>query len=669
MANKSKYAHLFTPFKIGSVTVRNRFAVAPMSLGFYIDNLGGYNDMGKEHYINQAKGGFGLIFTGAFTCDNKVDPYNPLGQNWFAGEDGHMRATAAEMVDGIHGYGSAVFAQVTLGTGRNWAGNYAPSSVPVFNDPGAMSKELTIEQIKTKIQTMIDTAVGVKAAGFDGIDLHALHNGYLLDSFALPVMNHRTDEYGGSLENRMRICKELVEGIKAACGKDFAVTIRLGMKSYLKEFGEMNGNRGRGSIDGSGEIGRTIEECIEIAKLLEKWGYDGLSVDTGVYESNYYCISPMYIEKGFAIELAAELKKHVSIPLILSGRMNDVDMAAKGVEEGKYDCIGLGRPSIADMEYPNKVMMEKPEKIRPCIACNAGCIGAFLDGHNVGCAVNPEIGHDKGWCAQKTLKPKNVIVVGGGVAGMEVARTATMRGHKVSLYEQTDKLGGQLIPAGAHSFKKDIADLNEWYKLEIKDLNIDVHMNTRLDADKIRELNPDVVVFAVGATPKMPEFAGSDSDKVSTSIEVLTGEKTIGDKVVVVGGGQVGCEIALDCIQHKKDVSIVVGSDQILSYGVPLPIYNSMYLEDSFYEDNTPIYTGSKLVEVNDQGAVIEAKDGTQQTIEADTVIIAKGFAPVTSIAQDILCEGMEVYEVGDGRKVGSILTAIWSAYDCAKRI
>lgn len=669
MTNKNKYAHLFTPFKIGSVTVRNRFAVAPMSLGFYIDHLGGYNDLGKEHYINQAKGGFGLIFTGAFTCDNQVDPYNPLGQNWFEGEDGHVRATAAEMVDMIHMYGSAVFAQVTLGTGRNWAGNYAPSEVPVFNDPGVTSKALTKAQIKAKIQTMIGTAKGVKAAGFDGIDLHALHNGYTLDDFALSITNHRTDEYGGCLENRLRICKELVEGIKEACGKDFAVTIRLGMKSYLREFGETNHNRGRGSITGEGEIGRTIEECVEIAKLLEKWGYDALSVDTGVYESNYYCIPPMYVEKGYAIELAAELKKHVSIPLILAGRMNDVDLASEGLKAGKYDCIGIGRPSLADMEYPNKIMKGIPEKIRPCIACNAGCIGAFLDGHNVSCAVNPEIGHDKGWCAQKTLDQKKVLVVGGGVAGMEVARTATMRGHQVSLYEKAETLGGQLIPAGAHNFKKDIAALNEWYKLELKDLDVDVHLNAALDADRIRELNPDVVVFAMGAVAKMPKFIGNDLDKVATSIDVLTGKKTIGDKVVVVGGGQVGCEIALDCVQNKKDVSIVVGSDNILSYGVPLPLYNSMYLDDSFYENDTPILTGRKLIEVNEHGAVIQAKDGSVETLEADTVIIAKGFEPVTSMAQDLMCEGMEIYEVGDGRKVGSILTSIWSAYDCAKRI
>ncbi|HIU24981.1 MAG TPA: FAD-dependent oxidoreductase [Candidatus Copromorpha excrementigallinarum] len=669
MSNKNKYAHLFTPFKIGKVTVRNRFAVAPMSLGFYIDHLGGYNDLGKEHYISQAKGGFGLIFTGAFTCDNKVDPYNPLGQNWFAGEDGHVRATAAEMVDMIHMYGSAVFAQVTLGTGRNWAGNYAPSEVPVFNDPGVTSKPLTKAQIKAKIQTMIDTSKGVKAAGFDGIDIHALHNGYTLDDFALSVTNHRTDEYGGSLENRLRICRELVEGIKEVCGQDFAVTMRLGMKSYLRELGETNHNRGRGSITGEGEIGRTLEEGIEIAKLLEKYGYDGLSVDTGVYESNYYCIPPMYVDKGYAIELAAEMKKHVNIPLILAGRMNDVDMASEGLKEGKYDCIALGRPSLADMEYPNKVMKGIPEKIRPCIACNAGCIGAFLEGHNVGCAVNPEIGHEKGWCAQKTLEPKNVLVVGGGVAGMEVARTATMRGHRVSLYEKTDRLGGQLIPAGAHDFKKDIDDLNKWYQLELKDLGIDIHLNEALDPDKIRKLSPDTVVFAVGAEAKMPEFKGRDSEKVATSIDVLTDKKPIGDKVVVVGGGQVGCEIALDCIHHKKDVSIVVGSDRILSYGVPLPIYNSMYIDDSFYENDTPIFTGFTLEEVNEKGAVIRNRGGEEKTLEADTVIIAKGFAPVTSMAQELLCEGMEVYEVGDGRKVGSILTSIWSAYDCAKRI
>lgn len=652
-----QYHYLNQPFKLGNLNIRNRFVVAPMGVGFIHEPDGEINKLGLDYYERRAKGGFGLIYTGSFNSDSWVDPDNPLAANPLKNPAKFIKSST-ELTRRIHVFDTKIIAQVTMGLGRNYPTYLAPSVLPVYNYPEYKSEELTIEQIKKKEEYMIEVAKLCKQGGYDGFEIHAMHWGYLLDEFSMSITNQRTDEYGGSVENRIRIAKELIEGIKEACGKDFVVTIRLGLKAFMKGFNEA-------SFDGKEEAGRDIDEAIEIAKLLESYGLDGLSVDTGVYDSFYYACPPMYVPQGYAIDLAAQMKKEVGIPVMLCGRMGDIDLDEEAVRDGKIDAVVMGRPSLADPDLPKKVEMGLPERIRPCIACNQGCMYRLLEqGVDSYCAVNPELGKSVDYLPQPALDKKNIVVVGGGVAGMEAVRTLTRRGHKVSLYEKSSELGGNLIPAGAHAFKKEIHQLNDWYKQELDRMGVEYHLNTALDAEQIIEMKPDAVILAVGSSPVTPRVEGVE--KALGCLDVLTGGKEIKDKVVVVGGGLVGCEIAYDLVLKGKDVTVVEGLDHILNG--PVPAINKQFINDAFKYYGVKVRTGTMLSKVTDEGIYVTA-DGKEEFIEADSTIIAVGFRPNKSFARELYGHGFEVYEVGDGAKVGDIYTSIGSAFEISRII
>ena len=399
---------------------------------------------------------------------------------------------AVELLERLDAYGTKMLPQVSMGYGRNALGCFCPSEIPYYHDPARKAPALTREQIQQKIDQMIATAVLLRQCGFPGIEVHAMHWGYLLDQFALSFMNHRTDEYGGALENRLRCAREIVEGVKAACGADFVVSMRLALKSYIKGYNKP-------SLHGEEEVGRTLEEGLEIARRLEAYGYDCLSVDFGQYDSFYYAAPPCYMEKGRVIPLAAAVKQVVKIPILCGGRMNDPDLAAQAIAQGKLDAVVLGRPSLADPAYPQKVATGRPEDIRPCIGCNQGCIGALKVGRRAGCAVNPQAAREASFALTPAPRKKSVLVVGGGVAGMEAARCAALRGHDVTLCEGSDRLGGNLIPAGAHPFKEELNELNRWYQGQLAQLGVTVELGVRLTAREIQDRSPDAVVLAVGA--------------------------------------------------------------------------------------------------------------------------------------------------------------------------
>ena len=460
------YEYLGKPLQIGSLTIKNRFCMAPIGGGQHHLPGGGLKDETIQYLVERAKGGFGLIFTGALAADCTVDPYTGIGPAILQNPDA-FKMTATELNERANAYGTKIFAQITMGLGRNYPNLPAPSSVHVFRHPGEVSPELTHDQIKSKIESVIKAAKIAKDSGFAGVEVHSIHWGYLLDQFALSMMNHRTDEYGGSLENRLRAAKEILEGIKQECGSNYPVSMRLGLKTFVKDFE-------KATLTGEDEAGRTLEEGIQIAKLLESYGYDCLSVDTGTYDSFYYACPPMYMPKGYLVEMAAKAKEAVNIPILAGGRMNDPDIAEAAIRDGKIDAVVMGRAALADPEYPNKVLTGHTERIRPCIACNQGCITRLQQGKQPTCAVNPTAMREIRFAMRPAIQPKKVVVVGGGVAGMETARVAAMRGHKVSLYEN-DKLGGNLIPGGSHSFKKEVRELNAWYQDELSLLPVEVH--------------------------------------------------------------------------------------------------------------------------------------------------------------------------------------------------
>ena len=351
------YLNLTSPIKIGNITIKNRMMMAPMDTGFGNTEWGGFTQAGMDYFVRRTEGGFGLLFSSGTNGDCVVD-----GNDGILNHPNEFIAQGKDLNNRIEKYGAKMFIQLSMNVGRN-GGLKTPFPVPTLGDPSVITTALTIEEIHTKISEMGKAAKLVKEAGFAGVDIHALHWGHLLDSFALAFMNHREDEYGGSLENRLRVAKEIVEAIKSECGNDFPVTIRLALKSYMKDWN-------KASFDGSQEVGRTIDEAIEIAKLLESYGYDGLSVDAGTLDAFYYAMPLSYIPQGFMLEMAEKVRQAVNIPVLCGGRQADPDMNEKAVADGKIDAVVIGRQAIADPDYGNKLTERKPQEIRTCIGCN-----------------------------------------------------------------------------------------------------------------------------------------------------------------------------------------------------------------------------------------------------------------------------------------------------------
>ncbi|MBP1040328.1 FAD-dependent oxidoreductase [Vagococcus sp. BWB3-3] len=662
------FRHSFTPFKIGSETIKNRYCLAPMGNSHTMDATGAHTPDSMEYFVERARGGFGLLYTGAYFSDLEVDanPTDPLLKvDSPLNHPVAFRASSMELNERISVYGAKMFAQITLGVGRNYLNMKAPSKIEVFGHPGVMAEALTKEEIKLKVDYAVKAAQLMQQSGFAGVEVHSIHWGYLLDQFALANSNHRTDEYGGSLENRLRISREVVEGIKAACGQDFPVTMRFSIKSYLKK-------SGKASLDGSEEYGRTIEEGIEICRLLESYGYDALNVDTGMYESYYYATPPMYLERGYMINFVKDVKKAINIPLLTGSHMNDPVKAEQAVKDGITDGIVIGRAAIADPEYPRKLQRNDAEAIRPCISCNIACIHRHLfAGVGFSCAVNPVASRELRYALKPNFNSKQIVVVGGGVAGMEAARSATLRGHKVILFEQKNQLGGHLVPGGSHQFKQQVGALNQWYQQELGKLDVEIHLEEKATVDTLAKINPDAVILASGSTSITPPIQGVDEPIVYSSIEALNNPEKIGENVLIIGGGLVGCEIALEYSRENKNVTIVENLPEILlSKGAPVPYPNKLMLSDLLLESQVAIWTNHQLTNITADGGFVSHNESKEATfIKADSIILAVGFTSNVEIASQLTSVPYDIYQIGDERNVSTIQSAIWDAYEVARSI
>lgn len=662
-----KYRELFTPVKIGSITIKNRFAMAPMGPLGLGDSEGGWNQRGIDYYVERAKGGAGLIITGVTFSDQQVEPQNQSIIPVSTHNSVHFVRTSREMTERVHAYGSKIFLQMSGGFGRvtipTNLGEFppvAPSEIP-HRWLDKMCRSITKEEIRSIVKSFGDGAYNAKRGGFDGIQIHAVHEGYLLDQFAISMFNLRTDEYGGSLENRLRFAKEIVEEIKSRCGQDFPVTLRFSLKSMIKDWrvGALPGEEFE-------EKGRDIAEGLEAAKLLEQYGYDALDTDVGTYDAWWWSHPPMYQEKGLYRPYCKLVKEVVNIPVFCAGRMDNPDMALAAIQEGVCDVIDLGRPLLADPDYCNKLRAGKIEQIRPCISCHEGCMGRIAEFSLINCAVNPQAARERFMAYEPILTKKKVLIVGGGVAGCEAARVLAIRGHQPVLFEKTDRLGGNLHPGGAPQFKEDDIALANWYTNELKRLNVEVHLNTTINAQDILNGDYDTVIMATGSTPKV--FSLGDDEHVYTAAQVLLKEKDCGNKTVIVGGGLVGCETALWLAQNGKDVTIVEALDKIMAVNGPICHSNKDMLEALLPFNNVKIMTGAKVKEYKDGVLMVENAEGNTQ-INCDSVILSVGYKEENSLYHEVEFDVPEIYLLGDAKKVSNIMYAIWDAFEVANHI
>lgn len=663
----NKYKKLFESIKIGKCEIKNRFALAPMGPLGLGDSEGGFNQRGIDYYTERAKGGTGLIITGVTFVDNEVEEHGMPNCPCSTHNPVQFVRTAREMTERIHAYNAKVFLQMSGGFGRvtipTNLGEFPPVAPSAIQHRwlDKICRELTVDEIKSIVKKFGDGAYNAKRAGFDGVQIHAVHEGYLIDQFAISLFNHRTDEYGGSLENRLRFAREIVEEIKNRCGEDFPVTLRYSPKSFIKDLRD-------GALPGEefAEKGRDLDEGIEAAKLLVSYGYDSLDTDVGSYDSWWWSHPPMYQEKGLYRPYAKLMKETVDVPIICAGRMDDPDMALEAIENGTCDIISLGRPLLADPDYVNKLRSNKLESIRPCISCQEGCMGRIQHYSMLNCAVNPQACREKDNGLTPILKKKKVLIVGGGVAGCEAARVLALRGHEAVLYEKNDKLGGNLIPGGAPDFKEDDIALANWYAHTLEELKVEVHLNSELTKEEILKSNVDSVIIATGSTPKV--FSLGDDDKVFTAADVLLGNKDAGNTTVIVGGGLVGCELALDLAKKGKKVTIVEALRKILALNGPLCSANSEMLEKLVPFNGIKVKTNSKVKTYKEGVLEVETESGLEK-IECDSVILSVGYKEENSLYNELKFEIPEIHLLGDARKVSNIMYAIWDAYEVANHI
>ncbi len=685
---EAKYEALFTPWKIGNVEIKNRIVMCPMggtSLFGWFELTGcGFDKEAAKLFLERANNNVGLIIPG-------IAPLRDTFWGKWLWQNPKMFDELKIFMDEIHKTGAKLFIQLTAGMGRSWAITEligpmhknklmraiikpvidtshelaSPSAQPARWAPDIICPEMTVEQIHEIIEAFAKTAKLCKDAGVDGVEVHAVHEGYLLDQFAIEFFNKRTDEYGGSFENRYRFAAEVVKAIKESCGDDFPVSLRYSVESKLKGF-----QKGIVPGEDAKELGRDMEESQRAAKYLQDAGYDMLNADNGTYDSWYWAHPPMYMPQNCNLEDVAHIKKYVDIPVVCAGRM-EPDVAAEAIGEGRIDAMGVARQFLVDPEWITKLIEGRLEDIKPCICCHAGCFNfSSSKGHyntqdlsdTMGlarCALNAETMQSTKHYIKPAKKAKNITVIGGGIGGMESALVCAKRGHKVTLYEKSDKLGGVFIAAAAPSFKEKDRALIAWYRREItKYPNITVKLNAEIKS--LDSCEADEIIVATGSKANRIPVPGAD--KAVQAVDFLLG-KEVGDRVTIIGGGLTGCEIAYELyLQGKQPTIVEMQDDLITTPGICLA--NTSFLRDFFEANKVPVHLETSVLAIEPDGVLVKDKNGVEFKIGADDVILSVGYKPAP-VAE----KSRHVHIVGDASKVGNLRTVIWQAWDVCMKL
>lgn len=680
---------LFTPWKIGNCEIKNRIVLTSMGgtdlFGWMEKHH--FDKAGAEFIMEVAKNNAGLVLPGCQPVRN------PMYGQWLYKND-KMYQDLAKWMPEFHKTGAKLFIQLTAGFGRSFT--ISPMMEKLYTNPFLRvaskpflnldkitataspspnrwsdvvpSRALTVEEIQEYVEAFAKTAKKLKAAGVDGVEIHAVHEGYMLDQFTLKYVNKRTDAYGGSFENRYRFPVEIVRAIKEACGEDFPVSLRYSVLSKTKGFRQ-------GALPGEDyvEVGRDMEESEKAAKYLQDAGYDMLNCDNGTYDAWYWAHPPIYMPENCNLADVEHIRKFVDIPVVCAGRL-DPKVAADSVAKGGIDGAGFARQFLADREWVTKLMHDQEEDIRPCILCHSGCFNMchykgvpndqeLSDSlHLARCAVNAETMQTDKHYIKKTTSPKKVIIIGGGIGGMETARVLKLRGHEPVIYEKNDHLGGTFVAASAESYKGKLRDLLAWYIRQMEKMNIEIHLNSEVTDLTTFENMP--IIVATGSTARVLKMVPG-YEKMIEACEFLKGEKSVGHKVAVIGGGLTGSEIAYElALKGHEPIIVEMKDDLVAQKGVCLA--NSSYLREWFALNEVPVYLETSLSEVKDGAIVCKTKEGKMIEIACDSVIASAGYIP-TPLAKPE--DNKNVTLVGDCNGIGNLRTVIWRAYEVAMAI
>jgi len=640
---------LFTPKKIGTCMIPNRLVVPAMVTNYCTED-GKVTERYIRYMEEKAKGGFGLLITEDYAVEEHGKGYKYIPGLY---NDDQIEGSR-QLTERIHQYPSKIFCQI-YHPGRQSSPAVNGGVQPIAPSPSkcplcmSLTREMSVNEIHQMVKNFGDTAGRAKKAGFDGIEVHAAH-GYLISSFLSPLINKRTDEYGGCFDNRVRFLDEIYAAVREAVGEDFPVTVRISRNEFVMG-------------------GRTEAETYELVRHMEEIGFDGIHVTNGIYQSPPLgqAIGPMFLDHGFNMDVSEQIRKMVSIPVIVTNRINDPHMADTIIKMGKADFIGMGRGSITDPHLPEKAKAGEFDQIRYCVACLQGCEMELFLGHCVTCLVNPSVGREY----EDNLKPaavsKKVMVIGGGPAGLMAAETAAKRGHKVTVYEAQDHLGGQFRSAAYPVGKGELATFVASLRKSLEVLNVPVHLGTEVTEDLIKTEKPDAVIIATGARPLMPPIPGLDGSNVCTAEDVLLGRRDIPNgPVVVCGGGEVGGETAGFIAQTNHDVTVLEMRDEILMDMMPI---NKLVLTDLNRKAGVRVLTGAKVAGVENDGIVYTDKNGSKVKIPAALVVSAfgyKAYDPISEIAGKYCTEACKI---GCAVKAGNALTAVREGYEAGIRI
>ena len=683
---KQEYEVLFTPWKIGKVEIKNRIVMCSMG-GTSIFGWMEPSHFDKEaanFLLERARNNVGLILPGIAPIRDTV------GGRWLYQNKGKFQRLK-EFMDEFHRTGAKMFIQLTAGMGRAMAVNdlmvkmirnkaLGAIAKPIFDmdyicasasatpnrwADGIYSRPFTVEEIHQIVEAFAKTAKLCMDAGVDGVEVHAVHEGYTLDQFTMKYTNQRTDEYGGSFENRYRFPAEIVRAIKKTCGGDFPVSLRYSVVSKTKGFR-------RGALPGEDdftEVGRDRKESERAARFLQDAGYDMLNCDNGTYDAWYWPHPPAYMPENCNLADVSHIKGFVTIPVVCAGKMTP-SAGAEAIREGKLDAMGVARQFLTDPAWVTKLMEDREADIKPCIHCHNACFTmARYEGtaniqdlsdaiHMARCALNPRTMQSKKYKIQKAARVKDIAVVGGGIGGMESALVLSERGHRVTLYEKSDRLGGVFVWAATPVYKKKDRELVEWYRREIAKHPITVRLGTEIK--DIHTIRADEIIIATGSEAKHPPIRGIEHSIEAT--EYLSGRE-VGENVIIVGGGLTGCEIAYDLILKGKKPQIVeMKKDLIAVKGVCLA--NSSFLREMLAYKKTPVFLETTLLEIKKDGVTVKDKEGKDFDLKGDSVIVSVGYKP-TPLAE----ASRHVHLVGDANGVGNLRTVIWRAWDVCMKL
>ena len=687
-----KYNALFTPWKICNVEIPNRIVQCSMG-GTSLFGWMEPSHLDKEaayFLLNRAQDGVGLILPG-MQCIK-----DPILGRWLYQNDKMFKDLEVYMKE-FHKTGSKLFIQLAAGMGRSMAitkpmvtllknpllGKIASpiadldyitasaSATPNRWYEEIKSRPMTIQEIHDQVDAFAKTAKKLMDAGVDGVEIHAVHEGYLLDQFTISNMNYRTDEYGGSFENRYRFPVEIVQAIKAACGNDFPVSLRYSVVSKTKDWG-------KGAMPYETdfkEFGRDMEESERAIKYLSDAGYDMFNCDNGTSDAWYWAHPPQYMPDNCNLEYVEHIKKFTDKPVVCAGRMDPVK-AAEEIEAGKLDAVAIARQNLVDHDWIHKIKEGREDEIKPCIRCHNGCfnmakyagtpnvqhLGDSL--HLARCALNPTTMQHNRYKIVPTKNPKKVAIIGGGIGGMECALVLKQRGHIPTIFEKSGELGGLFLTASAMTFKENDKELIRWYLNEIEKEGIDVRLNTEVnDLGTLHGF--DEIIVASGSVPRtMPSIKGFE--KTLTFTQVLRDKVDVGDKVLFIGGGQSSCEAAYDMLLNygKHPIIVEYAGDLVAAQATCLA--NTSYLRDAMEYHKVPVYLHSTVTEITDKGCTVKnVQTGETTFVECDSVVNGIGFVPTPVGGKN----NKKAYRVGDCVAIGNLRTVIWRAWAVCMKI